>query len=431
MNRDFVTLLHACIDAHIGCCRGKSQTRQTPRGRQEAALRILGVQARLDGMAVARDCRLVQRQPLAGRDTQLPFDEVESGDHFGDRMLDLQARIHLEEIELGAIEQELDRAGAAITDCLGRRHRRGAHRGARRVVQAGRRGFLNDFLVAPLQRAVALVQVHGVAVRVGENLDLDMPALLDETLEQHSIIAEGPGSLAARTGESFGKFRCGADDAHALAAAARRWLDQQRVLQRVCRRKQICIGLVVIVVARQHGHAGGGHQAPCLALRTHAIDRGRGRTDENEAGRFAGTGEVGVLGKEAVPGMKRFAATLLRHGEQLVAVEVTFAGGGRADADGLVRHPHVQRSTVGFRIHGDGAQAQPPRRANDAAGDLAAVGNQDALEHGGSHILKMPNGVSPSSGRQVAAARARASTLRVSAGSITPSSQSRALAYVG
>ena len=129
--------------------------------------------------------------------------------------------------------------------------------------------------------------------------------------------------------------------------------------------------------------------------------------------------------------MNRFAAVLLRHCEQLVAVEIAFAGGGRTDADGLVRHPHVQRPAVGFRIHGDGAQTQPSRGANDAAGDLAAVGNQDALEHGLPHILKMPKGVSPSSGRHVAAASARASTLRVSAGSITPSSQSRALAYVG
>ncbi len=156
-----------------------------------------------------------------------------------------------------------------------------------------------------------------------------------------------------------------------------------------------------------------------------------GRTDEHDAGRLAGAGEVGVLGQEAVAGMNRFAGKLPRRGEHLVAVEIAFANGGRTDADRLISHPHVQRATVGFRVHGDGAQTEPSRGANDAAGDLAAVGNQDALEHGLSHILKMPKGVSPSSGRHVAAASARASTLRVSAGSITPSSQSLALAYVG
>jgi hypothetical protein len=37
-------------------------------------------------------------------------------------------------------------------------------------------GLLNDLLVAALHRAVTLKQVDGVAVRVAEHLDLDMPA---------------------------------------------------------------------------------------------------------------------------------------------------------------------------------------------------------------------------------------------------------------
>ena len=40
-----------------------------------------------------------QRQRLAGGDAQLPFDQVEAGDHLGHRMLDLQAGVHLHEIE--------------------------------------------------------------------------------------------------------------------------------------------------------------------------------------------------------------------------------------------------------------------------------------------------------------------------------------------
>ena len=41
----------------------------------------------------------VQRQRLAGGDPQLPFDQVDAGDHLGDRMLDLQPRVHLHEPE--------------------------------------------------------------------------------------------------------------------------------------------------------------------------------------------------------------------------------------------------------------------------------------------------------------------------------------------
>ena len=44
-----------------------------------------------------RDLVLRQRQRLAGGDAQLPFDQIEAGDHLGDRMLDLQAGVHLHE----------------------------------------------------------------------------------------------------------------------------------------------------------------------------------------------------------------------------------------------------------------------------------------------------------------------------------------------
>ena len=77
--------------------------------RQEARVRILGVDARLDRVAVDRELVLRLRQRLAGRDAQLPFDEIEPGDHLGDRMLDLQPRVHLHEVER-AVARELSAA---------------------------------------------------------------------------------------------------------------------------------------------------------------------------------------------------------------------------------------------------------------------------------------------------------------------------------
>ncbi len=57
---------------------------------------------------------LLQRQRLAGGHTKLPFDEIEARDLLRDRMLDLQPRVHLHEIELAAAQQELDGAGADV-----------------------------------------------------------------------------------------------------------------------------------------------------------------------------------------------------------------------------------------------------------------------------------------------------------------------------
>ena len=64
-------------------------------------------------------------EPLAARDPDLPADQIEAGHHLGDRMLDLQPRVHLEEVEAAVfVEEELDGAGVGVADASSRRRRR-------------------------------------------------------------------------------------------------------------------------------------------------------------------------------------------------------------------------------------------------------------------------------------------------------------------
>ena len=63
-------------------------------------------------------------------------------------------------------------------------------------------------------------------------------------------------------------------------------------------------------------------------------------------------------------------------------VQVAGAGRRRADADGLVGQAHVQGMRVGVGVDRHGAHAQLLEGADDAAGDGAAVGDQDLVEHG-------------------------------------------------
>jgi len=48
---------------------------------------------------------------------------------------------------------------------------------------------------------------------------------------------------------------------------------------------------------------------------------------------------------------------------------------------GLVGLAHMQGVAVGVGIDGDGGDAELFRRPDDAAGDLAAIGDEDLLEH--------------------------------------------------
>jgi hypothetical protein len=69
-----------------------------------------------------------------------------------------------------------------------------------------RRGrALDDLLVAALDRAVALEQMHGVAMGVAENLALDMAGALDQLFEIDLILAEGRLRLALGFGDLAGK----------------------------------------------------------------------------------------------------------------------------------------------------------------------------------------------------------------------------------
>ena len=69
-----------------------------------------------------RTSSCVSGNGLAGGDAELPFDEIEAGDRFGHRMLDLQPRVHLHEPE---------RRPTAVRLCRRRRTRRCRRRHSR------------------------------------------------------------------------------------------------------------------------------------------------------------------------------------------------------------------------------------------------------------------------------------------------------------
>jgi hypothetical protein len=50
----------------------------------------------------------------AGGDADLFVDQIDAGDHLGYGMLDLQAGVHLDEVELAVLVEEFDGADAAV-----------------------------------------------------------------------------------------------------------------------------------------------------------------------------------------------------------------------------------------------------------------------------------------------------------------------------
>jgi hypothetical protein len=168
---------------------------------------------------------------LAFQDVDLRLDDVDAGHLLGDGVLDLDARIDLDEVELAGvgIHQELDRAGADIVGGMGDLQGVVGKLGALGGVEIGGGRALDDLLVAALDGAVALEEMDGIAMRVAQHLHLDMAGALDQLFQIDLVLAEGGLGLALGLGHLAGEIFLGADGAHAAPAAAPGGLEHDRI----------------------------------------------------------------------------------------------------------------------------------------------------------------------------------------------------------
>ncbi len=318
----------------------------------------------------------------AGRDADLLDHEVDVGDHLGHRMLDLDARVHLDEIELAVLVEEFDGADAEIFELAHRLRDRLADAVAGGEVERGRGAFLPDLLVAALQRAVALAEMDGAAVAVAEHLDFDVARLCEIFLEIDRVVAEGGLRLGARGGERVGQivgaFRATFMPRPPPPAAA---------LTSTGKPIDFAIDSASSSEVTPPSEPGTTGMPSRWAVRLASILSPIRRmwlglrADEMDVVLVEDFGEARVLGQKAVARMHGVGAGDLAGGEQRRDVEVAVARGRRADADALVREPHMHGVGVGGRMHRDGRDAEFLAGAQHAQRDLAAIGDEDFFKH--------------------------------------------------
>ena len=85
--------------------------------------------------------------------------------------------------------------------------------------------------------------------------------------------------------------------------------------------------------------------------------------------------------QEAVARMHRLGAGRLARVDDQLGLEVGFRRRRRPEPDALVGHLHMRRARVGVGIDRDGLDPHAPRGADHPARNLAAIGDQDFLEH--------------------------------------------------
>lgn len=316
---------------------------------------------------------MLDRQFFAVGDAELLAHQVDARGFLGDRVLDLQAGVHLEERHGLALHQVLHGAGAVVVglaaDPLGRFVDLGAH-----LVGQERRGRLLDQLLEPaLQRAVAGTGDHHVAVLVGDDLRLDVAGLVQVLLDEALAATERGHGLAGGRFEQLGNLFDAVGDLHAAATTTEGGLDGHRDAVLLGELDDLVGVLDQVLGARGHrrvrafGDVAGGD------LVTEVADGLRRRADPDQPGVDDGLGEVGVLGKESVTGVDGIGAGLGGGVEDLVEHQVRLCRRLSTEGEGLIGELDVRGIGIGFGIHRNAADTGILGRPDHAHGDLASV----------------------------------------------------------
>ncbi len=129
----------------------------------------------------------------------------------------------------GRFHNKFDRSRAHVIHGAGRSDGRLAHLVSNGLCHSGGRGFFQYFLVAALNRTIALEQVHIVAQCVTKDLNFNVARALYVLLNQHRIVAKTTGGFTLARGQGSGKVFRLFNRAHAFAAAACAGFDQNGV----------------------------------------------------------------------------------------------------------------------------------------------------------------------------------------------------------
>src|SRR5690554_2257111 len=230
-----------------------------------------------------------------------------------------------------------------------------------------------------LQAAFPLPQVADLLAVTGD-LHLDMPGTGNQPLDIELAIAEGGAGFGAAALECVRQLGGVGDQPHAPATTSGQRLEQHRGARRQCLDEGLRLlqrgGLLGTL---DHGHALALGQLSCLSLVAEQFQYPGVRADEGDTRLGAGAGQLGALAEETVAGMDGIAALLPGQRDNLGNLQIG-AGAASAQGHGLIRLAQVQGGGIVLGVDGDAGDIQLGGGAGDSDGNLAAVGNQQALE---------------------------------------------------
>ena len=237
-----------------------------------------------------------------------------------------------------------------------------------------RRRHFHHFLMPPLHGAIALIQVHQIAVLIPQNLHFDVARAADVALQEYGAVSERGRRFLARFFQLACEFGLIVHHAHAPAAAAESRLHDQRktdILRDAPRLRRVGQRFFG---ARHNRHFRPHGQMPRRRLIAQQFQQIRTGAHEGDSGRLAGSRQGRILRQKPVAGMNEIDLLVTRQRDNAIHVQVrlhrpeTFP-----DLVGFVGFEAVQAEPVFLGIHGDRTQTQFGGRPHDADRDLTPI----------------------------------------------------------
>ena len=215
------------VESNTEACRSAIRPDLSSIG-SEFVLRVFGRDPTLDRVAASRnrglrgDADLGIAQPIPFGDAYLCLHQVAAGDALRHRVLDLNARVYLDEVEAFVVDEEFNRSRVLIA-----RLRRDPEccliELFTKCISDGNGGCdLDDFLMTALHGTITFEKMNRAPVAVGQNLNFDVLRPLDELFAVEVASPERSFGFASSSRERFLDLVLGANDAHPATATAER-----------------------------------------------------------------------------------------------------------------------------------------------------------------------------------------------------------------
>src|ERR1051326_752257 len=312
-------------------------------------------------------------------------DQIDSGHLFRHGMLDLDALVHLQKVEVAVIiDDKLDRARVRIIRLLGNLDSRFAHSFTQLfelVLNQWRRALFHDLLISPLYRTVPFSEMYYMTLVITQNLELHMMRILDELFDINARIPKSLLRFRPRCMIAFDQRNIVVGYTHSATAAPSDRLNHHRIPNPLRDRQRILLMIHHTFRARRRRNSSFFGQGAAHCFIFQRIHRPRRRPDEAYIAALTNVRKMRVFRQKSISRMDRIYIRHFGRADDSINPQVTFARRRFANTDRFICELNVHGVLIRFRIHRDGSDIQFLASPNDTDSNFATVSYQQFLKH--------------------------------------------------